>query len=361
MSFPTVLGYSHNEVIQKYKKQYLWKILELFQSISLDSDLQKNFLSVDIDIASDFLLHPDIASIIQKYISHPQPKYKNILEKEITRFLSKDFNQLTQNKGKNIPNTDIKLTDIDNNPENTIVNHPWHDQSGMVWWWEREESEWLEVFGKSLSLLRDINSEFYNELNSNIKKVVPMKTAYGVHNSCSYSNCIWTLYLGYTIDIDQPELSILEALIHESSHNKLNLIMQIESLHWNDDVEKYYSPYRPDARPVHGVLLWVHAIVPTVYVMLQAIEQWHITDNRWYEKVVLYHIKNKLWHRVLQKYALLTEIWKQIFWDMWSVIKLCDEKIKSIPELQQLDLQQIQSYAKSHFLEVQKNYPYLQY
>jgi HEXXH motif-containing protein len=47
-----------------------------------------------------------------------------------------------------------------------------------------------------------------------------------------------------------PEINNLEALIHESSHNKLNLLMQFDPIVLNDMQEKYYSAIRPDARHI---------------------------------------------------------------------------------------------------------------
>ena len=61
--------------------------------------------------------------------------------------------------------------------------------------------------------------------------------------------------MGYTIDSEFPEINILEALIHESSHNKLNLLMHFDEVILNEKDEKYYSPYRPDARHIHGIYL----------------------------------------------------------------------------------------------------------
>jgi len=76
--------------------------------------------------------------------------------------------------------------------------------------------------------------------------------------------------MGMTTDSPNPELENLEAIIHESSHNKLNLIMQSEKLILNDFEEKYDSPYRPDARHIHGVYIGIHAFVPVVYIMMKS-------------------------------------------------------------------------------------------
>jgi HEXXH motif-containing protein len=61
--------------------------------------------------------------------------------------------------------------------------------------------------------------------------------------------------MSYPVNIDDPELVILEALLHEYNHNKLNLILQTEPLILNDRKESYYSPYRPDPRHIYGIYL----------------------------------------------------------------------------------------------------------
>lgn len=360
MSYPTVLWYPSNPILHIYRDRYFEYLKNILVSLDI-SDIRKKFHQLYESEQQNFILHPDISSLLQSVYLHKSPNSREILDKELRVFFSQKYGELTMNLGNIIPGTDIRLTDSDNNPENTIVNHPDHDQESMIGWWEKSQQEWLDVFSKAFTLLRNVDTGFYEELNDMIRKIVPMKTSIDVHNSCSYKNCIGTLYLGYTTNSLHPELNILEAIIHESSHNKLNLIMQSEPLHVNDYSLKYYSPYRPDARHIHWVLLWVHAIVPTVYVMLSAIEKWYITDNIWYEKILLYHIKNKLWYRVLQKYAKFTEIWWKIYTDIWQVMLLCDMMIKESSQLQNIDFKDIQSRAKQHFLGVQHNYPHLQY
>ena len=58
--------------------------------------------------------------------------------------------------------------------------------------------------------------------------------------------------MSYPIDIDSPEIAVLEAILHEYNHNKINLIMQTEKLILSDMREQYYSPYRPDPRQTGG-------------------------------------------------------------------------------------------------------------
>lgn len=359
MSYYTVLGYGKNPIIDIYQDSYLKHLLQIFNSLDIEDTLKTKFLSFSLSDQKKFLLHPDSSSLLRN-IELGSVNTKTFLS-ELEIFCFGDHKNLTGNKWNNIPGTDIKLTLQDNNPAKDEVAHPDHDAWWMLGWGEKSEHEWLDVFEKAFVLLKITNKEFYNELNFIIKKIVPMKTSVDVHNSCSFSWCIGTLYLGYTINTNDPEVGILEALIHESSHNKLNLIMQSEKLHNNDYLLKYYSPYRPDARHIQWVLLWVHAIVPTVYCMIQAIHGWYIKRKSWIEKIVLYHIKNKLWYKVLHKYAKFTPIGQKIYEDMGKVISLCDVMIKNYSEFREYDFAFLENRVKKHFLEVQQDYPYVKY
>jgi hypothetical protein len=357
MNYYTVLGYSNNKILEIYKEKYFQKLLFFLRNRDIWEKLSL-FEQHQIWDQKDFLLHPDVSSLLQE----PSKLSHQKLLVELEYFLNNQQYKTTSQKWNCIPETNIRLSMSDNNPRNNFIWHPDHDsEKGMMWWWEKSESEWWEVFWKSFSLLKKINIDFYNELIDVIKKIVPMQTSLDVHNSCSYAECIGILYVWYTINAKLPELNILEALIHESSHNKLNLIMQSEKLHVNDASLQYYSPYRPDSRHIQWVLLWVHAIVPTVHVLLSGISKWYITDTTWYEKILLYHIKNKLWYRVLSRYGRFTTIGKSIFDDMWEVIKICDAMIQQSRDMQRLDFTKVQSRAKEHFLQVKMNNIDLQY
>jgi HEXXH motif-containing protein len=57
-------------------------------------------------------------------------------------------------------------------------------------------------------------------------------------------------------------MTMTEAVIHEFSHNKLNAMLELDPLLDNAFSPLFSSPVRPDPRPLHGVLLAVHAFLP---------------------------------------------------------------------------------------------------
>jgi HEXXH motif-containing protein len=57
-------------------------------------------------------------------------------------------------------------------------------------------------------------------------------------------------------------MTLAEAVIHETSHGKLNALFELDDVLENADAPLYASPIRPDPRPLRGVLLAVHAFLP---------------------------------------------------------------------------------------------------
>lgn len=288
--------------------------------------------------------------------------YADKLLTEVELFLDWKIENLSQNNGTKIAGTNIRLSLKDNNPYGKMEAHPGHKINGWVqWWWEKTETEWLAVYEKTFNLLKEIDAWFYDELNKIITKIVPLWTARNMHNSGSYKSCIGHLYMWYTIDSDIPELNNLEAIIHESSHNKINLIKQFDPLVLNDYEEKYYSPYRPDARHIHWVFLWIQAFVPVIYVLMKAYSQWKISsDSYWWEKIMLYYIKNKICAKVLKKYWNFSELWNEIMDEIYEVMKMTDKIFKSIAFSSEI-ISRIKITQAEHFRKVNRLYPQLEY
>ncbi len=335
-----------NEIFKKEKETSLNKLIE-----------NKNH--------KEFILNADISSLINSITIDNNKNSLNKLKEEINIFLSEWINSpnLTMNKWKKITWTNIKLTDVDNNPYANLEAHPEHKKINAISGnrWEKNEKEWLDSYNKTFNLLKDLDEWIYDELNQIITKIIPLWTARWMHNSASYKECVWHLYMWYTIDSSQPEINNLEAIIHESSHNKLNLIKQFDPLMTNDYTEKYYSAIRPDARHIHWVFLWYHAFAPTMYIIMKAYKDWHLWNNSmWLDKIVLYYIKTKFLQKIVKKYWKLTQIWKEISQEIDYVITLMDKLFKEINPSRDIILK-AKDIQRQHFNQVNKNYPQLEY
>lgn len=91
------------------------------------------------------------------------------------------------------------------------------------------------------------------DLLSDLRWVVPLHAApVGMHRSFSSSRLPGTVFLSRTSDVFRTA----EAMVHEHGHLVLNGVMDYVAL-INDHERLVYSPWRPDARPVAGLL---HAV-----------------------------------------------------------------------------------------------------
>lgn len=369
-----VLGKKNNQMLINYIEKYYNKLInnikDLIMVWFLSEELEK-LLNLWIK-NREFILNPDQSSIInlvyqELVLKSPQNLsnieiYKIIFKKEIDLYLSWKFGQLIMNKWKSIFWTNIKLTIEDNNPYNWVEAHPDHKSTWwVIWWWEKTESDWLDVYDKSFKLLKKVDEWIYDELNYIIRKIVPLGTAKWLHNSASYKECIGHLYMWYTIDSWNPEINNLEAIIHESSHNKINLIMQFDKILLNDKQEKYYSAIRPDARHMQWVFLWAHAFAPTMYIIMKAYKEWLIwPDVHWFEKIVLYYIKTKFLQKVLKKYWIFTDLWKEVLEEIDYVITLMDKLFRELNPSSEI-IKRAKERQEEHFRNVNLNYSNLEY
>ena len=363
-----VLWTKNSPLLKEYLEKFYNKLLldlDKIKNTSYNDNLSRYI--EDLIINKDnrkFILNPDISSLINSIIIDRDINSIGKLEYELNIFLDQwiDSKNLTQNKWIKISWTNIRLTLEDNSPYKWHEAHPDHVVNWWVlWWWEKSEEQWLKVYEKTFKLLKDTDEGIYYELNEIITKIIPLWTARWLHNSSSYKECIWHLYLWYTIDTPNPEVNNLEAIIHESSHNKLNLIMQFDPIVLNDKQEKYYSAIRPDARHMHGVLLWYHAFAPTMYIMMKAYINWVFwNDNSWLEKIVLYYIKVKFLQKVMKKYAKFSELWNQVNDEMDYVVSQMDNLFKKLNPSKEI-ISRAKEKQSSHFSDVNKNYSNLEY
>ena len=168
MSYYTVLWYTNNILLDTYKEKYFDTLIKICSNINEEIRLLESFFQLTKEKQKSFLLHPDIASLLQN-ISSSYSLKKFLSEMEY--FLSWKTEKITMHAGENISGTAIKLTLHDNNPQNLNVWHPDHDREGMLGWWNKSESQWLQIFWKAFVMLSHIDKGIFDELNQNIKKI----------------------------------------------------------------------------------------------------------------------------------------------------------------------------------------------
>lgn len=135
----------------------------------------------------------------------------------------------------------------------------------------RPLSEWaqslrgaLEVIGTGLPVL-------HAEIELALHQIVPVGYDDSRHLSASFQENLGTAYM----TLHPQRMTMVEAIVHEFSHNKLNALFEIDPVLHNAFEPLFTSPVRPDPRPLHGVLLAVHAFTAVESLYRSLGEQGH--------------------------------------------------------------------------------------
>ena len=151
----------------------------------------------------------------------------------------------------------LVLALVDNNPLAQLEAHP--DKSGNALDLGGKGQElWSAALREALEIIAGPMPELRAEIDVVLQQVVPVGYDEQRHLSASYQEAIGTVYLS----LHPQAMTMTEALIHEFSHNKLAVLLEQGPLLENAFWPLYPSPVRPDPRPLHGVLLAVHAFLP---------------------------------------------------------------------------------------------------
>lgn len=150
----------------------------------------------------------------------------------------------------------------DNNPLAELEAHP-EKAGSRLDLGGRSAGEWAAGLRAGLGLIQEHLPALRAELDVGLSLVVPVGYDAERHVSASYQEAIGSVYLS----LHPRALTLAEAIIHEFSHNKLHALLEQGPLLHNAWSPLYSSPVRPDPRPLHGVLLAVHAFLPVARML----------------------------------------------------------------------------------------------
>lgn len=165
---------------------------------------------------------------------------------------------------------EVLLCLADNNPYSMEEAHPNKDGNTVNLGGHPVE-EWVTMLRSCLGLIGEHLPDLRAELDLFIHQFVPVGFDLERHLSASYREAIGTIYL----TLHPSLMTMTEAVIHEFSHNKLNALFELDEVLENAFAPLYTSPVRPDPRPLHGVLLAVHAFIPVARLYEQMIAAKH--------------------------------------------------------------------------------------
>lgn len=146
---------------------------------------------------------------------------------------------------------------VDDNPLAMVELHP-DKQGNALDLGGHAAGAWIEALRGAFRPIAEELPTLRDEIDLFVQALVPVGFFPERHLSASYQEAVGVVYLS----LHPQPLTLTEALIHEASHNKLNALVELDPLLENAFSPLVTSPVRPDPRPLHGVLLAVHAFLP---------------------------------------------------------------------------------------------------
>ncbi|MCO4769233.1 MAG: hypothetical protein KDA24_04330 [Deltaproteobacteria bacterium] len=156
-----------------------------------------------------------------------------------------------------LPGTGVALCLDDTNPLSHLEDHP--DKAGnAVDLGGHSLDEWTRELGKAFDVIKSGLPHWFDELPQSLCRLLPVGYEPERHLSASYGDAPGIAYL----TLHPSGLTLAEAVVHETQHGKLNLLLWLDEVLENGRTDWATSPVRPDLRPLMGVLLAVHAFIP---------------------------------------------------------------------------------------------------
>ncbi|HET8658614.1 MAG TPA: HEXXH motif-containing putative peptide modification protein [Micromonosporaceae bacterium] len=129
--------------------------------------------------------------------------------------------------------------------------HPPADRLGDEAW-----RVWRGLITTAWDLLSAYAPDRATDLAAGLTSIVPLRTttaATGLSATCGDA------FGGFGATVPADGAECASTMVHEFSHSKLNALHELVPLYRADDGLRYFAPWRPDPRPVGGLLQGAHA------------------------------------------------------------------------------------------------------
>jgi HEXXH motif-containing protein len=140
-----------------------------------------------------------------------------------------------------------------------ITGNPFHEGIKSSLENKKNFPRWLSSLYQGHLILKRFWPEAEESISLLVRDIVPIQSPLSDESLSSSSN---TMIGSIMASLVEPEL-MAEMLVHEYSHNFLNILSRYDTLIKGKDIDCNYSPFRPDARPLIGLL---HAMFSFVNV-----------------------------------------------------------------------------------------------
>ena len=203
---------------------------------------------------------------------------------------------------------------------------------GLVSLNDKERARFAAVLGEAFCDLAGRDPGLYAEMRDLLFCLVPLKNPvdYGSVSS-SYVNLRGLIALSHAED----RILQAETLIHEFCHQKMNQLLVVDAILLpGQSGQVFYSPWRPDARRLRGLLLGAHAFLNVARYVATSLSREEFPAEQKIELMVnvalrLNQVEAAL--KGLTGYGSFTEFGRRFVMGMWSELEVLRHAVLWFP------------------------------
>lgn len=194
---------------------------------------------------------------------------------------------------------------------------------GLVSLDAKERARFASVLGEAFCDLAGRDAGLYAEMRDLVFALVPLKNPVEHGSvSSSYVNLRGLIALSHSED----RILQAETLIHEFCHQKMNQLLVVDAILLpGQGGQVFYSPWRPDARRLRGLLLGAHAFLNVARYVATSLAREEFAVERRIELMVnvalrLNQVEAAL--KGLTGYGAFTEFGRRFVMGMWTELEV---------------------------------------
>jgi len=196
----------------------------------------------------------------------------------------------------------------------------------------KERARFAEVLGEAFCDLAGRDPGLYAEMRDMLVSLVPLKNPVE-HGSVSSSY----VNLRGLIALSHAEDRILQAetLIHEFCHQKMNQLLAVDAILLpGQNGQVFYSPWRPDARRLRGLMLGAHAFLNVARYVATSLAREEFPVEQKIELMVNVALRANQVEAALKAltgYGAFTEFGRRFVLGMWSELEVLRHAVLWFP------------------------------
>lgn len=189
----------------------------------------------------------------------------------------------------------------------------------------------LSLVAETLGLIAEYLPECYHHITSILKRIAIKPASSGDYTNISYSDLPGT----FVASIYENPYEMADTFIHEFHHDRLFFLEEQGSFFDHDKQDtlsdfSYYSPWRDDLRPLHGIYHALYVHIPVCWFWDNVLEKRTAPElilEYANERLIRYIYMLKLGIEEIKCHAYLTDYGQDIFEQIILDIGVLDEKM----------------------------------